>query len=147
MSAISVYFAQGRNEIATGSYILPITQQVLLQTTSRISTQAAAQYLPSIAGNETAIAALTRAPQTISNPIYFQLFNLRPYTSQVAGAITLVGFIYVIILRLVFLVLLQIPPAHPFIASLSPCPALERERSSHRGLQCRLISSFVSSCL
>lgn len=99
MNAISVYYAQGRNEVATGNYIIPITQAVLSKAVSQLAIQEAAQYLASIAGNQTAINLIARAPQTIANPVYFQLFNLRPYTSQVASAVTLVGFIYVIILR------------------------------------------------
>jgi hypothetical protein len=99
MNAISVYYAQGRNEVATGNYIMPITQAVLVDAISQLVTQEAAQYLGSISGNQTALNLLARAPQTIANPVYFQLFNLRPYTAQVATAVTLVGFIYVIILR------------------------------------------------
>jgi hypothetical protein len=101
MNAISVYYAQGRNEVATGNYLMPITQAILIQAVSQLAAQGAAQYLASIAGNQTAINLLARAPQTIANPVYFQLFNLRPYTAQVATAVTLVGFIYVIILRYV----------------------------------------------
>jgi uncharacterized protein DUF3533 len=80
---------------------MPITEAVLVNAVSQLATQGAAQYLASIAGNETAIKLLARAPQTIANPVYFQLFNLRPYAAPVATAVTLVGFIYVIILRYV----------------------------------------------
>ncbi|KIM31251.1 hypothetical protein M408DRAFT_327517 [Serendipita vermifera MAFF 305830] len=98
MGAISVYYAQARNEVATGNYLMPITQAVLNRVTVQLGAQLSAQYLQSIAGNQTAVGLLARAPLTISNPVSFQLFNLRPYTSQVASAVTLVGFIYMIIL-------------------------------------------------
>jgi hypothetical protein len=101
MNAISVYYAQGRNEVATGNFLLPITQAVLSRAIVQLGAQSTAQYLGSIAGNATALSLLARSPLTISNPVNFQLFNLRPYSSQVASAVTLVGFIYVIILRLV----------------------------------------------
>lgn len=95
MGAISVYYNQGRNEVATNSYVLPITQAILGRVTVQLGAQIATQYLASISGNQTAIGLLARSPQTIANPIAFQLFNLRPYSSPVASAVTLVGFIYV----------------------------------------------------
>ncbi|KAG8751570.1 hypothetical protein FRC14_007767 [Serendipita sp. 396] len=96
-SLISVYYSQARNEVASGIY-LPLTQTLLIKTLFQFNAQSTAQYLAGIAGNQTAIQLLARAPQTISTPAYFTLFNLRPYTAQVATAVTLVGFIYVIIL-------------------------------------------------
>jgi len=106
MNAISVYYAQARNEVATGNFLMPITQAVLSRATVQLGAQSAAQYLGTIAGNQSAIALLARSPLTISNPVSFQLFNLRPYSSQVASAVTLVGFIYVIILRFVLCLML-----------------------------------------
>jgi len=70
----------------------------LIPSLGRISAETTAEYMASILDNQTAISLLARAPQTITNPAYFQLFNLRPYTSQVASAVTLVGFIYSIII-------------------------------------------------
>ena len=96
-SAVSVYYSQARNEVASGIY-LPITQTLLTRLLFQYNAQSTAQYLGSIASNQTALGLITRAPQTISTPMYFTLHNLRPYSAQVATAVTLVGFIYVIIL-------------------------------------------------
>ncbi|KAG8815111.1 hypothetical protein FRC17_000864 [Serendipita sp. 399] len=96
-SLITLYYSQARNEVAAGIY-LPMTQTLLTKTLFQFNAVSTAQYLAGIAGNQTAINLLARAPQTISGPVYFALNNLRPYTAQVATAVTLVGFIYVIIL-------------------------------------------------
>jgi Protein of unknown function (DUF3533) len=95
--AISVYYAQGRNEIAVGSYILPIVQPLLGRILGEFNPKSVAEYIGTNSGNATALQLLGRAPQTLSQPIWYTLFNVRPYTAQVASAITLVGHIYVII--------------------------------------------------
>lgn len=43
------------------------------------------------------MALLAQAPTTISNSVYYQMENLRPYTQPVAQAIVLVGLIYMLI--------------------------------------------------
>jgi len=43
------------------------------------------------------MAALAGAPSTVTNAIYYTLFNLRPYNQPVATALTLVGLIYMLI--------------------------------------------------
>ena len=95
--AISVYYAQGRNEIAVGSYILPIVQPLLGAIIGQFSARSVAEYIGANSGNATALQLLSQAPQTLSQPIWYTMFNVRPYTAQVASAITLVGHIYVII--------------------------------------------------
>lgn len=42
-SAISVYYAQARQEQATGTYLVPLMQQALGQITGRLSAQSASQ--------------------------------------------------------------------------------------------------------
>lgn len=97
MNAISIYYAQARNEIGIGSFVMPITQAVLAQSVTQYSIKCTAQYLGGISGNATAIQNLAKAPQTVTQPFYWTMKNLRPYTTQVATAITLVGQIYVCI--------------------------------------------------
>lgn len=84
--AISVYYAQGRNEIAVGSYVLPITTALLGRIIAQFGAQTTAQYLSTVSGNQTAIGLLARAPQTISQPVFYTNYNLRPYSAQVATA-------------------------------------------------------------
>ena len=96
-SAISVYYAQGRNEIAVGSYVLPIVQPLLGRILGQFNARSVAEYITANSGNATALQLLSRAPQTLSQPIWYTMSNVRPYTAQVASAITLVGHIYVII--------------------------------------------------
>ncbi|KAG8692181.1 hypothetical protein FRC08_009958 [Ceratobasidium sp. 394] len=97
MSAITFYYAQARNEQATGSYVSPLTIQALTQTLQQFNAKSAATYLSSVAGNATALAALSAAPQTLSPGIWWATENLRPYNAPVATALTLVGQIYLCI--------------------------------------------------
>lgn len=91
MEAIHFVYAQARNELATGNYLVPIATRHLTMITEKIGAESVAQFLPTIAGNASAIALLAQAPQTLSNPIGFTPVNLRPYDQPVAQAITLVG--------------------------------------------------------
>jgi hypothetical protein len=131
-NAISVYYAQGRNEIATGNFLIPITQTILSRATVQLSAQSVAQYLGSIANNQTAIGLLARSPLTISNSVQYQVFNLRPYSSQVASAVTLVGFIYVIILRFASVSVPSRRLTEFLLASSSLCLDPVHAKSLHR---------------
>ena len=97
-AAISIYYAQARNEIAVGNYVLPNIQPILGRVLGQFNAKSVAEYLRVNGGNATALQLLQRAPQTLSQPIWYTMFNVRPYTAQVASAITLVGHIYVIVL-------------------------------------------------
>ncbi|WWD00523.1 hypothetical protein V866_007440 [Kwoniella sp. B9012] len=96
-SAIDVFYAQARMETAVNSYLLPYMQQALGGILGQYNARSAAQYLQANANNATAINALAAAPTTVSNPVWYTLFNLRPYNQPVAQAITLVGLIYMLI--------------------------------------------------
>ncbi|KAG8963014.1 hypothetical protein FRC03_003510 [Tulasnella sp. 419] len=103
-SAITFYYNQGRNEIATNSFIVPLTQALLQKSLARFSAQFTAQYLNelSTSGNAPAsLATLARAPQTVSQPFGYTPNNLRPFTKTVATAILLVGQIYITIFAFV----------------------------------------------
>ncbi|QRV72110.1 nitrosoguanidine resistance protein SNG1 [Ceratobasidium sp. AG-Ba] len=96
-SAITFYYAQARNEQATGSYINPLTTAALTQILQQFNAKSAASYLSSISGNATALAAVTAAPQTLTAGAWWATENLRPYNAPVATALTLVGQIYLCI--------------------------------------------------
>ncbi|KAF8748812.1 hypothetical protein RHS01_10530 [Rhizoctonia solani] len=95
-SAITFYYAQARNEQATGSYVNPLTTAALTQILQQFNARSTASYLGSISGNATALQALTAAPQTLSG-VWWTTNNLRPYNAPVATAIMLVGQIYLCI--------------------------------------------------
>ncbi|RSH94790.1 hypothetical protein EHS25_004596 [Saitozyma podzolica] len=100
-SAVNVYYVQARNEAAVNGYLVPYIQQELGAIVARASAASAAQYLASVAGNATAINLLAQAPTTVSNSVWYTLVNLRPDTQPVAGAILLVGLIYLLIFSFV----------------------------------------------
>ncbi|KAB5590166.1 Nitrosoguanidine resistance protein SNG1 [Ceratobasidium theobromae] len=96
-SAITFYYAQARNEQATGSYVSPLTTAALTQILLQYNAQSAATYLSSVSSNATAVQALAAAPQTMTAGAWWTTNNLRPYNAPVATAITLVGQIYLCI--------------------------------------------------
>ncbi|KAG8712219.1 hypothetical protein FRC08_014877 [Ceratobasidium sp. 394] len=97
MSAITFYYAQARNEQATGTYVNPLTTAALTQILQSYNAKSAAAYLTSISGNTTAVQALVSAPQTMTSGAWWTTENLRPYNAPVATALTLVGQIYLCI--------------------------------------------------
>ncbi|KAH8105297.1 hypothetical protein BXZ70DRAFT_515852 [Cristinia sonorae] len=100
-SAVTVYYAQARHEVAVGSYLLPIAQSTLKSVMTGWATSAAQRYFAQISPgstvNATALQMLSVAPQTISPAIDYRMVNLRPYTTPAALAVTLVGNIFLII--------------------------------------------------
>ncbi|KAG9120716.1 hypothetical protein FRC07_003669 [Ceratobasidium sp. 392] len=95
-STVTFYYAQARNEQATGSYVVPITTAALTQILREYNDKSAGAYLSSISGNATALQALVSAPQTL-NGVWWTTMNLRPFTAPVTTALTLVGQIYLCI--------------------------------------------------
>lgn len=95
--AIQLVYAQARNELATGSYMMPLATAHLQAITVKIGAQSVAEFLPTVAGNAEALALLAQAPSTLSSPVGYHTVNLRPYNQPVASALTLVGLIYMLI--------------------------------------------------
>ncbi|KZP09237.1 hypothetical protein FIBSPDRAFT_839573 [Athelia psychrophila] len=103
-NAITVYYNQARNEVATGNYILPLTTALLQETTSAFATYAAQLYIAYIHGggngtsvNVTALALWAQAPLTVAPAVSWSEVNVRPFTAPVATAVYLVGQIYMCI--------------------------------------------------
>ncbi|KAG8735473.1 hypothetical protein FRC10_010470 [Ceratobasidium sp. 414] len=97
MSAITFYYAQARNEQATGTYVNPLITAALTQILQTYNAKSAAAYLTSVIGNAAALQALASAPQTMTSGAWWTTENLRPYNAPVATAITFVGQIYLCI--------------------------------------------------
>jgi hypothetical protein len=80
---LSLYH-QARNEIAAANAIVPITTNLLQQTTSAYATYAAQRYIAQIMPggtiNATAFSLLANAPQTLTPAVGWKMMNLRPYT-------------------------------------------------------------------
>ncbi|THG94903.1 hypothetical protein EW145_g8054 [Phellinidium pouzarii] len=109
-SVFTVYYAQAtnfdcaqaRNEVATGTYMLPIVTSLLSNFTSTYATGSAQRFLATIIAedgtvNTTALTNIARAPQTMTPGVGYHTVNLRPYTASVAQAVLLVGQIYLCI--------------------------------------------------
>ncbi|TCD67708.1 hypothetical protein EIP91_012004 [Steccherinum ochraceum] len=100
-SAVTVYYAQARHEVATANFVTPILQNTLKPVMVGWAVGAAQRYFAQISPgdtvNATAVQMLSNAPQTIMPAIDYTMVNLRPYTAPAALAVTLVGNIFLII--------------------------------------------------
>ncbi|KAG8992124.1 hypothetical protein FRB90_001079 [Tulasnella sp. 427] len=95
-TAITFYYNQGRNEIATNSFIVPYTTALLETTLASFNAKYNAEFFASLVSDpgqefQQALAAIVQAPQTVSQPFSFTPVNLRPYTKTASQAILLVG--------------------------------------------------------
>ncbi|KAL5480246.1 hypothetical protein ACEPAI_1516 [Sanghuangporus weigelae] len=125
-SAISVYYAQARNEVVTGTYLLPIITQFLTNFTTNYSTGSTQRYLAAIVANNgtvnvTALNSIAQAPQTITPGVAFEVRNVRPYTTPEAQAPLLVGQIYICIFA--FMIAMAHSTARSFISDYLTLPS------------------------
>ncbi|PWN50489.1 hypothetical protein IE53DRAFT_387183 [Violaceomyces palustris] len=97
-AVVQLVYATARNQNVVPSMIVAPATKTLSAALSRLGAQLAAQYLPTISNNATALQNLVRAPQTISSPLVLGNRDLVPYDSPVAIAPTFVGLIYLCIL-------------------------------------------------
>lgn len=109
-AAVTLYYNQARNEIAAGTYIVPLTRALLQSSTGAFATYQAQRYLALIRGggmmgngtgtgvvNATALALWAQAPLTVTPAVSWTEVNVRAYTAPVATAVYLVGQIYMCI--------------------------------------------------
>ncbi|EIW77627.1 hypothetical protein CONPUDRAFT_128595, partial [Coniophora puteana RWD-64-598 SS2] len=98
---VTMYYAQARQEIAIGTYLLPSLTSALSAATGAYATTSAQDYLMRVYAqgrpNTTALQMLARAPQTLVPGVAFSQINLRPLTAPVATAVILVGQIFLAI--------------------------------------------------
>ncbi|KAG8945903.1 hypothetical protein FRC03_001598 [Tulasnella sp. 419] len=114
-SAITFLYNQARNEVAANNYIVPYTVTQLQESLARFSQNFTAEYMRTLQGTgslnstnarpglDQVIQFASQAPQTLSQPFWFTLDNVRPYTAPVAGAVLLIGSIYICIFSYVWL--------------------------------------------
>ena len=106
-SAITVYYAQARNEVASSNFLLPLSSAFLNNFTSTFAAASLTRFISSISSddgsvNATALELIAQAPQTIAPAVGFTMVNLRPYDAPTAQAVTLVGQIYIVIFGFIF---------------------------------------------
>ncbi|KAG6830598.1 hypothetical protein H0H92_015879 [Tricholoma furcatifolium] len=93
MGAMTMYAAEARNENAYRIITRPVVGDLLNSVQASFAIQAA-HALPS----STLLNVIATSPQTIIQPIYFVIDNVRAFNEPVAAAVTFVGLIYVCIL-------------------------------------------------
>ncbi|TFK64264.1 hypothetical protein BDN72DRAFT_872108 [Pluteus cervinus] len=99
---LSVYAVEARNENAFRLLTRPTAQQELGILTSQFALQLAGDVL-NLPVNITDV--LANSPQTLLQPVGYQIFNLRPFDHSLASAVTFVGLIYLLVLSF-FLVMI-----------------------------------------
>lgn len=97
-SLVSLTYATSRNFQVVPSMVLAPATATLNKAITQLTATLASEFLSSNVNNQTAIANLARAPQTISSPIVLNNRDLRPYDVPVAIAVLVVGLIYLVIL-------------------------------------------------
>lgn len=95
---VTLLYSSARNYQVVPSMVVQGTHTAVQQVAQQLANQMAAQYLQSSSGNNGALTALSRAPQTIVSPIAMNDNDLRPWNVPLAIAPTFVGLIYIIIL-------------------------------------------------
>ncbi|KAF8624681.1 hypothetical protein AX17_007012 [Amanita inopinata Kibby_2008] len=91
--AITVFGAEARNENAFRGLILPSVQATLQMISNHIALSVARQ-----AATTNFTTVLTTSPQTLVQPIFYQIRNVAPFDEPVASAVTFVGLLYQVIL-------------------------------------------------
>lgn len=77
--AITIYYNEARNEVATDNFVMPYTNAIIAQGLAKFAIEEAGQYLAAQSGNTTAMSGLINAPQFIAAPVSYTVANLRPY--------------------------------------------------------------------
>ncbi|PCH39530.1 hypothetical protein WOLCODRAFT_159125 [Wolfiporia cocos MD-104 SS10] len=118
ITAISIYYAEARNNYASAFYLIPYLTNFIITTTARLSSNLTSQFVATNARNQTALQQFVRAcsisGQTgTGGSVTFEMINLRPFDAPVVTALTEVGLIIICILSF-FLT----------IANSSLCPLL-----------------------
>ncbi|THH18740.1 hypothetical protein EW146_g2279 [Bondarzewia mesenterica] len=96
--AVTMYGEEARNENAYDMLIQPLIV-ALMDGTSRSFATGFARQLASSGQNTTNLAA--NAPQILTNPLSYTIFNARPFDVPVAAAVDFVGLIYLLIIAFV----------------------------------------------
>jgi hypothetical protein len=98
--AITAYGNQARNENAFNSIIQPALVAILTQTTQKFAAQHAARIANGTDAQNLA-TLLTRAPQVVTQPIFYTINNVHPFDIPVATAVTFVGLIYLLVISFI----------------------------------------------
>ncbi|KAL0945267.1 hypothetical protein HGRIS_000778 [Hohenbuehelia grisea] len=148
-SAIAVYGVEARSENAYRAIIRPSVEGTLQIISKTFASQFAKQLASSSPANVTNI--LINAPQIITQPISYTIFNLRPFDIPVASAVSFVGLIYLLIISFFVVVsnqnLLRHPQYSVYIQMIGngarEAAGLERILSTGSLIKLRLATVFI----
>ncbi|KAI0268702.1 hypothetical protein BC834DRAFT_821175 [Gloeopeniophorella convolvens] len=96
--SVTVYAAEARSENAYRVIIHPAVESILDAITEAFNVQ----YIGGLPGRSSNLATLlANAPRLVSQPISYNVNNVRPFDVPVAAAVDFVGLIYLVILAFV----------------------------------------------
>ncbi|PCH39534.1 hypothetical protein WOLCODRAFT_85873 [Wolfiporia cocos MD-104 SS10] len=103
ITAVSIYYAEARNNYASAFYLIPYLTNFIIPTTARLSSNLTSQFVATNARDQTALQQFVRAcsvsGQTgTGSSVTFEMINLRPFDAPVVTALTEVGLIVICIL-------------------------------------------------
>ncbi|KAH8917612.1 hypothetical protein BT69DRAFT_1226604 [Atractiella rhizophila] len=88
---VQVIYSQARNELATGSFVVPYTTAIL----QRANAQLAQQFTTEFLATATIEQARAMPVNLLTQPVGYTMVNLHPYDQPLATVLTFVGIIYV----------------------------------------------------
>ncbi|KAF7362508.1 DUF3533 domain-containing protein [Mycena venus] len=92
--AITFLASEARSEVEYRNIIIPLVSSQL----DKISRAFALEFAPIISQTFNTTELLSKAPQTVTEPISYTIDNVRPFDVPVASAVTFAGLIYLLIL-------------------------------------------------
>ncbi|MCJ1477224.1 hypothetical protein MMC13_005895 [Lambiella insularis] len=96
LSAVTIYFETGRNQITLGSIVLPAVLAVINPLLTELGTQHTNTFLGANAGNATAVQAAVRCKSCLFSPFAATQVDILPFDVQTAMGPTMTGLNYLL---------------------------------------------------
>jgi len=96
LSAITIYYASARNQMAVGSLVLPAVLGVVSPLLTGFGAEHTSAFLGANAGNATAVEIALRCPGCLASPFAAQQVDLHPFDVSTATGSVTVGLIFLL---------------------------------------------------
>lgn len=96
LSAVTLFFASARNQITTGSAVLPAVMAAMNPILGQASVEHTAQFLAASSNNPLALANAQKCPQCLAQPFAMAQQDLIHFDVPVALGTTMVGLVFLL---------------------------------------------------